>query len=80
MRRKRNEKHKTDRTGKWHIDYDETGKRIEHVYEDSTIKLLGYESREEYIKSQRSWEVAIHPEKSDSITTFFFDMQNLTYP
>lgn len=48
--------------GKWHIEYNENGERIAHIYEDSTIQLLGYESREEYDKAQVSWEDAIHPD------------------
>ena len=48
--------------GKWHIEYNEAGERIAHIYEDSTIKLLGYESKEEYYNAHISWGEAIHPD------------------
>ena len=45
--------------GKWHIEYNEAGERIAHVYEDSTIKLLGYASKEEYLNARVSWVDAL---------------------
>ena len=48
--------------GKWYIEYDENGKRVKHIYEDSTIRLLGYASRQEYEDAKVTWENAIHPD------------------
>lgn len=62
--------------GKWHIEYNEAGERIAHVYEDSTIRLLGYASKEEYINAQVSWEDAIHPDDLKKLLQYISDLES----
>ena len=53
--------------GKWYVEYDENGERTAYVYEDSACKLLGFDSREEYIEVLGSWDNAIHPEDEERV-------------
>ena len=62
--------------GKWHIVYDENGERIEHVHEDSTVKLLGYSSREEYDRFQAKWEDSIHPDDLPKLNEYIADLES----
>lgn len=62
--------------GKWYIEYNEDGERIAHVHEDSTIRLLGYATREEYVKKQASWENAIHPDDLKKLTRYIADLES----
>ena len=61
--------------GKWHIEYNEAGERIEHVHEDSTIKLLGYASKEEHDRALVSWESAIHPDDLPKLLEYVADLE-----
>ena len=62
--------------GKWHIEYNEAGERIAHVHEDSTIKLLGYASKEEYSNALVSWEDAIHPDDLKKLLQYIADLES----
>ena len=62
--------------GKWHIEYNEAGERIAHIYEDSTITLLGYASKEEYARAQVSWEDAIHPDDLPKLLEYIADLES----
>ena len=62
--------------GKWHVVYNETGERVKHIYEDSTIQLLGYASREEYNNELISWECAIHPEDVQELVRYIADVES----
>ena len=62
--------------GKWHVVYNETGERVKHIYEDSTIQLLGYASREEYNNELISWECAIHPEDVQKLIRYIADVES----
>ncbi|MDO5445926.1 MAG: ATP-binding protein [Eubacteriales bacterium] len=53
--------------GKWYVEYNESGERIAYVYEDSACKLLGFDSREEYIEALGSWDSAIHPDDEERV-------------
>ena len=61
--------------GKWHIVYGENGERTEHFYEDSTIRLLGYASRQEYIAAGVSWENAIHPDDLPGLFSYVKELE-----
>ena len=62
--------------GKWYIEYNENGERIAHVHEDSTIKLLGYSSKDEYDKEQASWEASIHPDDMKELSRYIADLES----
>ena len=62
--------------GKWHIEYNEDGERVAHVYEDSTIRLLGYSSKDEYDKKQASWEDSIHPDDLKELSRYIADLES----
>lgn len=62
--------------GKWHIEFDENGKRTAYVYEDSALRLLGYASREEYINSLISWDDAVHPDDVDALNKYIADIES----
>lgn len=62
--------------GKWHIEFDENGKRTAYVYEDSALRLLGYASREEYINSLFSWGDAVHPDDVDALNKYIADIES----
>lgn len=62
--------------GKWHIEFDENGKRTAYVYEDSALRLLGYSSREEYINSLISWDDAVHPDDVDALNKYIADIES----
>ncbi len=62
--------------GKWYIEYNENGDRVTHVYEDSTIRLLGYASREEYDNAHVTWEDAIHPDDLPGLFRYIADLES----
>ena len=68
--------HKLIEPGKWHIEYSEDGKRIAHFHEDSTVRLLGYASREEYEGAGLSWSRAIHPDDLPELLRYIAELES----
>lgn len=61
--------------GRWYVVFNERGERTAYVYEDSACKLLGYDSREEYISALGSWENAIHPDDIEGLSRYIADIE-----